>query len=458
MATGVATEALERWIDAQEAASRAALSASVSASAFRHERPEFGQSVVAAPGSVIASLHRARWDPAPDYAYHWVRDAGVVMRLAPALAARDPEGWTRRMADHVAFSLHIATRPGPAANPLRPRTVAGVARFLRPDADLQALSGDRLLGEPRANIDGTADAEHWARPQFDGPALRALACLGWEGDSPQGMAALIGLDLCFTWRHAAEPCIGPWEEEEEVDLHAFTLLAQRAALRSGMAAGHLSDGAGSTTAALTGIEAALEGLWSPAAGCLRARAGRAGASDAAVILGVLLDAGNPTSFGLADPRVLATVSWLRGWSERSFPVNASVGAPMIGRGPDDRYFGGNPWLPTTLGFAEFHYALARHVLGAEPEAVRVVAEYLARTRDTAPVAGIATLARGLMAEGDAFLETVQRFAPVDGRLPEQIDRQTGAPRSCPDLTWSHAALVSAIEARRRALTAIGAGC
>ncbi|MDT8343395.1 MAG: hypothetical protein RQ752_03070, partial [Thermohalobaculum sp.] len=262
---------LDRWADAQAAASRAALAAAVSAEGFRHERPEFGQTVFAAPGSVLASRVRARWDPAPDYAWHWVRDAAVVMRLAPALAQTDPGAWRRRMADHVTFSLHIATRPGPDANPLRRATAAGFDRFLRPDAELAALRGDRLLAEPRANIDGSPDFERWSRPQHDGPALRALCCLGWGDAAPPGTAALLTLDLDYTLRHAAQPCIGPWEEDGEHDLHAFTLLAQRAALAAGAARGGL--GAAACAAARGQIEAALDTLWSPAEGCLRGRAG-----------------------------------------------------------------------------------------------------------------------------------------------------------------------------------------
>ena len=42
--------------------------------------------------------------------------------------------------------------------------------------------GDALLGEPRFNPDGTIDILQWARPQYDGPALRALACLRYLGD------------------------------------------------------------------------------------------------------------------------------------------------------------------------------------------------------------------------------------------------------------------------------------
>ena len=45
------------------------------------------------------------------------------------------------------------------------------------ESEIRALAGDKLLGEPRFNPDGTIDIFRWSRPQYDGPALRALACL-----------------------------------------------------------------------------------------------------------------------------------------------------------------------------------------------------------------------------------------------------------------------------------------
>lgn len=445
LAAGPKPESVETWLAAQERASRAALARAVSPEGFRHVRPEFGQVVEAAPGAVAASLHRARWDPAPDYAYHWVRDAAVVMLLAPELARDDPAGWRRRMADHVAFSLRIATRPpATGGNPLRATTSADAARFLRPDSELAALSGDALLGEPRAGLDGGPDLERWSRPQYDGPALRALACLAWSGPTPAGLDDLVARDLDFTLRHAALPCVGPWEEEGERDLHAFTLLAQRAALGAGLAAGRFqnAEAAGEASAR---IDAALASLAEAPGGVIRARAGDPpGTSDAAVLLGVLLGDPIEPDFGLADARVLATADWLIDWSLEAFPVNGT-GAPLVGRSPADRYFGGNPWLPTTFGLAEYVFrlaAMARQGLpAAGAEALRARLGDVRDGRDAA---------RKLSALGDAFIAAVARHLPDAGPLPEQLDRATGAPCSCPDLTWSHAALEATAVARRDA--------
>lgn len=420
--------ALDEWLATQVPLSRAALARAVSATGLSHERAEFGRRVTPLPGSVLASTVSARWDPAPDYFFHWIRDAAVVMLLAPRLVADDP-AWARRMADYVAFSLEVVTRPGPAANPLRAGTRDDHLKFLRPDAELAALSGDALLGEPRVEADGAPDMERWSRPQHDGPALRALSCLAWDGPAPEGMAKLIELDLSYTLRHAAEPCIGPWEEDEPPDLHAFTLLAQRAALRAGRE--QLPSVA--VAAALDRIDRALGELWSDEGGCLRA-SGRSGEGecDAAAVLGALLEDNDTEPFGCSDPRIAATAEKVTAWSIEAFAVS-SPEAPLVGRWPGDVYFGGNPWLPTSFGFAEFAY---RRALGAGQ-------------------AGAAAL----IGEGDRILDAVRSrlsgAGSAPGPLPEQLDRDTGSPTSCLELTWSHAALIAAVDARDAATSLHG---
>jgi glucoamylase len=48
------------------------------------------------------------------------------------------------------------------------------------------------------------------------------------------------------------------------------------------------------------------------------------------------------------------------------------------------------------------------------------------------------------------MSTVRRFAREDGALAEQFDQRTGEPSSAKDLGWSHAAFVTAHQARRAA--------
>jgi glucoamylase len=48
------------------------------------------------------------------------------------------------------------------------------------------------------------------------------------------------------------------------------------------------------------------------------------------------------------------------------------------------------------------------------------------------------------------MATVRAYTPRSGELSEQFDRATGAQTSSKELTWSHAALITAVEARRAA--------
>lgn len=441
-----AGDRLEPRLDAQARASAEALAAAVSAGDLVHHRPAFGWTVVPGRGSVLASRALARWDPAPDYAYHWLRDAAVAMISAAGLAKRASgeagDVWERRFAEYVAFSLATLDRPLPRTNPLAATTAPEAERFLRPDDELAALDAGERGGEPRWNADGSPDLERWSRPQHDGPALRLLSCLAWA-DGPALAGPLLARDAAYTLAHAAEPCIGPWEEEGEEDLHAFTLMAQRAALAAARSAGLVE--AETADAALARVEAALDALAQGTEGRLRARAGVT-QGDAAVILGALLDPEadlGAERFGIADPRVLATLRWLLDWSAGAFAINEGASAPLVGRSPADRYFGGNPWLPTTLGVAELHHRLA-----ARGDAGRAVAVLVPDAAAGDPRA----VARALFARGDAFLARVLDHAGPAGALPEQVDAATGSATGCPDLVWSHAAFLAACEARREAVS------
>ena len=124
-----------------------------------------------------------------------------------------------------------------------PDRKAGVApdflQFVREDDDLARAHGDAVVAETRVNPDGTLDISRWARPQHDGPPLRALALLRWVAggqlDAPllAEVSALIRFDLEFTLRHWREPSYDIWEEES--GHHYYTLRVSAAALGEGAA-------------------------------------------------------------------------------------------------------------------------------------------------------------------------------------------------------------------------------
>ncbi|MFN4088323.1 MAG: glycoside hydrolase family 15 protein [Alphaproteobacteria bacterium] len=439
MAAEAGHGSLDAWAERREAASAVRMAASVSATGLTKRRDGFGQTVVPARGSVLASPVLADYDPDPDYFFHWLRDSALVVTAATILAARGDRAadWPRHIADFVGFSRRLGGLSGRAVvadDGFRRSVGADLVRFVRPEAELAAVEGDALGGEVRFNPDGTLDIVRWGRPQNDGPALRALALMdaaeaGFGGSDAE---ALIADDLEWTAAHAARPCIDLWEDVR--GRHYHTLLVQFWALRRGASRIAAADPATARRwrAAATTIPALLDACWSAEVGAYLSRVPEGGEApartDIAVVLGVLHAGVDGGRHSVLDDRVAATLDRLAADFAAAYPVNASLPpghAPALGRFAGDRYYGGGPFVFATLAGAELCYRRSRS----------------ART---------AADAHQAFAAGNAWLATIRRLAPEDGWLPEQFDRETGAPASAKDLAWSHAATITALAARRRA--------
>src|SRR5947209_2161609 len=76
---------LEEWIKGQSEFCATAMTGAISATHLKRSRPAFGQTVIPAIGSVLASPAIADWDPEQDYLFHWIRDSAVVMRAVVEL-------------------------------------------------------------------------------------------------------------------------------------------------------------------------------------------------------------------------------------------------------------------------------------------------------------------------------------------------------------------------------------
>jgi glucoamylase len=425
------------WLACMTQRSIAAMERAISATQLIRRREVFGQTIVPAKGSVLASPVIADWDPEPDYFFHWLRDSALVMRTIADLT-RDASSnderarWRGHFEDFVNFSLALSKLNGAkflARSRYRQITRRGFRKFLRPNSEIRALAGDRLLGEPRVNPDGTIDIFRWSRPQYDGPALRALACLRYlaaSGPRTEKLNRLLRLDLNFTLRHAGQRCIGPWEEPAQNTHHYYVALVQLGALVHGRPFG---DDADAWDKAEQKLRAGLERHWSEQHQVYMAQrvppADNAdGPIDAAQLLAVL-DADLPDGpHSVRDPRVHKTQNAIEDFFAREFPINRGRAAPALGRYRGDRYFGGGAWYPTTLAAASLYYCRA-----CRP----------GRDRDA------------LLKRGDDFMLTVRKFTPPDGALSEQVDRATGMQCSARHLTWSYAAFISASKLRTRAL-------
>ena len=355
----------------------------------------------------MASPVLASYDPDPDYFFHWFRDSALVMD-ALALVRHAVPGSRRLFEDFVDFSLALSQLDG-RQMPLdwRADVAPDFVRFLR--QDISHAHGDAIPAETRVNPDGTLDITDWPRPQYDGPALRALALLRW-GPARESEILLLKNDLMFILGHGRSPCFDIWEEE--VGLHYYTLSVCEAALAAGAAWCLSSDPQFSVDCRREagGLTALRQTFWLQAEGYVRSRILPQGRSAKELDISVILAANH--AHQVCDSRLIATLKQLAALFRKSYVINRERGpGPAMGRYAADRYYSGGAYYFSTLGAAEFCYRA------------------------------------GDRAGGDAYLETVRRFSPENGLMSEQFDQTTGAQTSAKDLAWSHAAFLSCVHAR-----------
>lgn len=411
----------------------------------------------AAPGSVAASPSREN----PNYWYNWKRDAALTMSEIVALYRTAPDA--KRKKAYL-------------------KTLLDYAAYAR---GVQGAGGLTGIGEPKSNMDGTPFNGPWGRPQDDGPAEEASTLISFAaailaegrrdvalqlyGDFTAGIKG----DLEYVSHHWQQTSFDVWEE---VKAHHFdTGMAQRAALLDGAGlARKLGDpGAADwyeSQARL--IEAKLVDHWDQRTNTIRAELGRSGGLDykssgldTAVILAAIRPRtpGQGDLFSVVDKRVLATAQALKEAFRAGYALNRRADAPgvAIGRYPEDKYFGGNPWVLGTDAFAQLYFMAACEYL--RRGTIVVEAEDLAFFRDllsdadrgrlkagmtlTPPDDLFGKVVAGLKEGGDAYLRVVRAHANPDGSLSEQIDRDSGYMTSARDLTWNYASVLTALDAR-----------
>ncbi|MGJ7501510.1 glycoside hydrolase family 15 protein [Variovorax sp. ZT5P49] len=448
--------AFESWLEGQLSHSASAMLSSISPVSIVKHREGFGQTIRPVAGAIVASPVLGNYDPDPDYFFHWFRDSAVVIDALRLLYV------DRRIGDEALQHLRDFTRFSLAVNGLDGRAVAAVQgrrarvapellQFLREDHDLASVHGDAVVAETRVNPDGTLDILRWARPQHDGPPLRALALLRWAAGGHLDAALLaevtplIRFDIDFTLRHWREPSYDIWEEES--GHHYYTLRVAGAALAEGAA---WLEGLGDTAQAQRCREESqavlrlLDDYWvdelpddrDSARGYYRSRVLADGqpspkALDIAVILSAIHSLGTEAAHGPTDPRMQATLARLDALFDAAYPINhgraAGRGAAM-GRYAGDVYYSGGAYYFSTLGAAEFCFRAA--AMGGD---ARRWSQWMER--------------------GDAYLATVRAYTPAGGDLSEQFDQHSGAQTSAKQLAWSHAAFISCVSARRIAAAA-----
>jgi glucoamylase len=411
------------------------------------------------PGAVIAAPNKKD----PNYYFHWVRDAGIVMNLVVSFYENGTPNdldmdYEAELWDYAAFTRKIQVVPNLSEG----------------------------LGEPLFNVDGTAVTFAWGRPQTDGPALRAISLVRFANDQIKAgnlarvkallydgkipTYSVIESDLEFICFHWKESSFDPWEEVR--GNHFFNRMVQRKALLDGA---ELADKLADDKAAkwyryeARALEGEITKHWDSNRKVLLETLGRTAGIDyksgldSAVILGILMGDTHDQFLPVFDDRALATSLALKDAFQKLYPINQKGPGIAIGRYPEDEYDGvhtgsaGNPWVLTTAALGEFHYRVAKG-LTAQGE-LKLTDINVNFFRSTLPSeAANLTPGKSLRAgqplfkkmvtalrnTGDSFLKRIQFHKNADGSLSEQINRYTGFMQGAPKLTWSSASVITAI--------------
>jgi glucoamylase len=445
---------IDEWIGAQKKDCEQLLSKNINPDGTR-------------PGTVIASPSRHF----PDYFYHWVRDAGLVMStwldvrnsgsVSDAVKARIDQD----MRHYWQITLHHQTR--------------------------QTL-GD--LGEVKFYVNGEAYREPWGRPQNDGPAIRALSLMKWRNflasiksplaydpalySADLSVHSAIKRDLEYISHRWRDTDFDVWEEVK--GHHFFTRLFQMHALRVGSnLAAYMNDPHAAAWYAQNAesLRIALDKHWDPKRGFVSATLNRDGGLDyksgldSAVVIAVLETAQysdlKSDAWTVLDPRIQSTIHRLEAEFTKIYSINSLVGAqkgPMIGRYPEDTYDGvqtgklGNPWFLNTHYVAEFYYKLADALntvgeLKITPESRAFWNKYV-DSNQAVLIKGLGNpswdnMITGLIQQGDAIMNHSRIYVDPFGGMAEQVHRDTGTQAGARDLSWSYSSFIRAATAREK---------
>ncbi len=393
-------------------------------------------------GFVIAAPSKSR----PNYYYHWVRDAALVMETIRE--AFPFEKYAPMFRDYVKLVDHFQK--------------------------VDKLTGQ---GEVKFNPDGSSFKGPWGRPQNDGPALRVIAISQFaetllkKGKEKYVRTMLYGgkipaqtvlkRDLEYVAHHWRDHDFDLWEEVK--GHHFFTRMAQRSALlRGAKLAKKLGDGAAADyyrkEAKKIGSE--LEKHWSEAKGYIITTRNFVGGHDykasnldASVILAANHSGLRGLPFSVLDDRIMATAGKLISAFKKIYPINDNAVGIAIGRYPEDRYFGGHPWFLLTAAMAEYFDKVADEIKRTKKVVVtKWNKKFLSQVTgiDFNKVGVYKNQKRVLQVikkfreHSNNFLKKIKKHAGRDGQLDEQFDKNNGYMKSARHLTWSYAAFIAAI--------------
>lgn len=442
MAGGDCEKSLEPWLTKQSEISLQKFMANIS--------PEG-----TLPGTVVASPSKSN----PNYFYHWIRDAGLVMN---------------RLTD-----LYLASKNSKDKS----RYLAELKNFARVTRIHQQ---HELLGEVKFYPNGLAFTGPWGRPQNDGPAIRAIALIrlasillskgqtDWVREHLYGgefpATSVIKKDLEYISHHWQGTDFDLWEEVRGA--HFFTRMAQRKALLLGSKlARKLADPFAADWYYQQGlnVEQSLDDFYYGEKKYVLSTIDRDGGIDyksgldSSVILAALYFGDVSSSWKIDSPAILKTIVALEHIFTHAYTINEdplTELAPGIGRYKEDQYDGlqtgsiGNPWFLLTAGFAQFHFKLGG--------LYKQMGSFQVSDKNKIffdSLFGVSVkpgfydgntfffkeVLNRLIQRGEQYLKRVRLHTAHDGSMSEQFNRHNGYMQGARDLTWSHSSFLGAYQ-------------
>ncbi|KAK0486190.1 glycoside hydrolase family 15 protein [Armillaria novae-zelandiae] len=382
----------------------------------------------AAPGVVIASAD-------PDLFYTWTLDSSLVLRyLIDEFVSGGDTSLQSQIEDIVKAQIEIQQIPNPSGSP--------------------PLDG---LGEPKFYVNKTAFLGEIGRPRRDGPAMRAISMVAWANYhlSQKNISYVenvlwpsIKLDLDYTSSNWNKTTYDIWGEV--LSSSYWTSTVQHRALRQGIALG-TAIGDTSISDSYTNQAESLLSYWNTneymTANTGSGRRGLDGSTVLASIHAFDSSAGcDPITFQPCSDRALANVhAYIDSFSvfQTNYGVSKSK-ATSIGRYPEDKYMGGNPWylaIFTTLSIVwKMQSSLSISPRFSDNAEVGTYSasssSYISMTSDIHDYA-------------EGFISVAAKATPSDGVLTEEYSRLSGYGGGFGQkpYSWSDVAVLTAFRAR-----------
>ncbi|KAK4148843.1 Glucoamylase [Chaetomidium leptoderma] len=403
----------------------------------------------AAAGTVIASPSKSE----PDYWYTWSRDAALVLTgIADSFYHNYSSTLQGTIQDFVVSQAKLQGVSNPSGG----------------------LSDGAGLGEPKFKVDLSQFTGEWGRPQRDGPPLRAIALTqyakwlinnGYKTTAKDVVWPVIKNDLTYTAQYWNETGFDLWEEVPGSSF--FTIGASHRALVEGASlAAQLDTECRACITVAPHVLCFQQSFWKANGGYIVSNINggeyRTG-KDANSIL---------TSTHNFDPAAGCDANTFQPCSDKAlsnhkvyvdsfrseYAINSGIPqgkAVAVGRYSEDVYYKGNPWYLANFAAAEQLYDAV--YVWKKDGSITVTQLSLPFFKDLLPSIAAGTYASGsstyqsildaVFAYADGFIEVAAKYAGSGGSLAEQFDRNTGAPLSAADLTWSYAAFLSAADRR-----------